>query len=80
LALSLNNERVPSSVGLDDFRRMAERSASDPEQTVGWVTETVERLREAWTGELRNEAEDRFAALAAHYTHRLKTMSICDVA
>ncbi|HET8657851.1 MAG TPA: HipA domain-containing protein [Micromonosporaceae bacterium] len=39
LALSLNNERVPSSISLDSFRRMAERSASDPEQTVRWVTD-----------------------------------------
>jgi serine/threonine-protein kinase HipA len=77
LALSLNGERIPSSISLDDFRRMAERSRADPEQTVGWVTETVERLRESWSQKLRRETEDRFTALAAHYTHRLNTLPIC---
>ncbi|HEX9198950.1 MAG TPA: HipA domain-containing protein [Acidobacteriaceae bacterium] len=77
LALSLNGERVPSSIGLDDFRRMAEGSECDPEQTVGWVTQAIRRLRETWFGELKTETEHRFPALAQHYSHRINSLPIC---
>lgn len=77
LALSLNEERVPSSIDYDDFRRMAAYVGTDPEQTVGWATEAVHRLRAAWTKERRSEAESRFPALAEHFTNRLDQLPIC---
>lgn len=80
LALSLNEETVPSAIGLDHFRRLAERSGADPTKTVGVVAETVERLRAAWTNELQVEATRGFEALATHFSRRLDSLPICTVA
>jgi serine/threonine-protein kinase HipA len=77
LALSLNSERVPARVALDDFRRLAERCGVDPGATVEVVWAVVQRLREAWAGDLLVEAQARFPALAEHYLHRLRTLPIC---
>lgn len=66
IALSLNGQKQSMSVGLDDFRRLAEQAGADPEQTAARCIDAIDRLRDAWTGELRNEAETRFAALAKH--------------
>jgi len=71
LALSLNEERLPTSIDLDDFRRLADHAGADPEQTVEWAVEAVHRLRDSWTETVRSEADKRFAALADHYTDRL---------
>jgi serine/threonine-protein kinase HipA len=80
LALSLNEETVPSAIGLDHFRRLAERSGADPAKTVGVVAETVERLRAAWADELQVEATTGFEALATHFSRRLDSLPICTVA
>jgi hypothetical protein len=37
----------------------------------------VNRLREAWTKDVRLEAEARCEALAEHFTHRLESLPIC---
>jgi serine/threonine-protein kinase HipA len=71
LALSLNGEKGP-----DDLRRMAERCGADPEQTVATGLETIHRLRQAWDGGMRAEAEARFPALAAHFVRRLDTLPV----
>jgi serine/threonine-protein kinase HipA len=77
LALSLDNERVPSAIDFDHFRRLAERAGTDPERTVITAAETVQQLREAWAADVRAEAEQRFSALATHFTHRLNALPIC---
>jgi serine/threonine-protein kinase HipA len=77
LALSLNEEKVANAIGPEDLRRLADRAGADPERTVQWGLETVNRLREAWTKDLRQEAEARFDALAQHFTHRLESLPIC---
>jgi serine/threonine-protein kinase HipA len=77
LALSLSDETVPSAIEHDSFRRMADRCGADPAETIGYVGEAVHRLREAWSGELRQEAKSRFPALAAHFTQRIEALPIC---
>jgi len=77
MALSLNGERMPGHIGLDDLRRLAERCSADPEQTVQAALQTVHRLRTAWSGDLRVEAESRFPALARHFARRLESLPIC---
>lgn len=77
LSLSLSDETVPSAIELDSFRRLADRCGADPAETVGYVAETVHRLREAWSAELRSETESRFSALAAHFTQRIEALPIC---
>ncbi|MFF0317106.1 type II toxin-antitoxin system HipA family toxin [Micromonospora sp. NPDC005252] len=77
LALSLNGETVPSAITGDHFRRLAERAGADPERTFDTVKQTVARLRTTWTTIMVDEARTRFDALAAHYTERLDTLTIC---
>src|SRR5439155_15674320 len=77
LALSLNEERLATSIDHDDLRRLADHAGADPDQTVEWAAEAVHRLRDAWTKALRSEANKRFPALADHYTDRLRTLPIC---
>jgi serine/threonine-protein kinase HipA len=79
LALSLNEQRETTSIGHDDLRRLADHAGADPDRTVVLVAETVSRLRESWTKELRGEAEARFAALARHFSLRLDSLPICRV-
>jgi serine/threonine-protein kinase HipA len=79
LALSLNDERVPGRIYLEDVQRLAEVGGVDAQWTADVVTETVNALRETWQKELRAEAEERFPALAAHYTQRLEALPICSV-
>jgi serine/threonine-protein kinase HipA len=76
MALSLNGERMAGHIGLDDLRRLAERCAVDPEQTVRSAVETVHRLRTAWSAGVRAEAESRFPALARHFARRLEGLPI----
>jgi serine/threonine-protein kinase HipA len=76
LALSLNSQRLPASVEPDDFRHLAEAAGADPAVTVEYVSDTVHRLRDAWTDELRGEAERRFPELAVHYTQRLSQLPL----
>jgi serine/threonine-protein kinase HipA len=77
LALSLNGGKQLTAVGFEDFERLAERVGADPQRTVQRCAAAVERLRQAWSGELRSEAQTRFAALAKHYAHRLGTLKLC---
>ncbi len=76
LALSLNEERVPSRITLDDFRRLADRSGADPDRTASVAVAAAQRLRTAWAGDLLAEAEARFPALAGHYRDRLRTLPV----
>ncbi|WP_431905059.1 type II toxin-antitoxin system HipA family toxin [Micromonospora carbonacea] len=77
LALSLNGEKVPWSIRVDDFRRMADRIGADPARTADLVAETVSRLRDAWRAGMVDEATRRFPPLAEHYSHRLESLPIC---
>lgn len=77
LALSLDNETVPSAITEHHFRRLAERATADPARTVDTVGQTVTRLREAWHGGLASEARRRFGSLADHYSRRLESLPIC---
>jgi serine/threonine-protein kinase HipA len=79
LALSLGGESLSSAVYLDNFRMLAENSGADSVRTVHVVRRTVDRLREAWSGDLRSEAEARFSALAHHFTSRIDSLPICTV-
>ena len=79
LALSLNERREAASISYDDLRRMADRVGVDPDRTAGWAAEAAGRLREAWSKDLRNEAESRFPALAEHFTNRLDQLPIGQV-
>ena len=79
LALSLGGESLSSAVYLDNFRTLAENSGTDSARTVHIVRRTVDRLREAWSGDLQSEAELRFPALARHFTSRLESLPICNV-
>lgn len=76
LALSIAGEKMPPSVQLDHFRRLAEHAGADPEHTVEVVARTVQRLRDAWSGDVRAEAVARFEALAADFERRLATLPI----
>lgn len=76
LALSLAREASAPAIGLAHLRLMAESAGADPDGTVDLVRETVDRLRAAWSGELRQEASTRFDALAEHYTRRLDTLPL----
>jgi serine/threonine-protein kinase HipA len=78
LALSLNGEVMASSIYYDNFRQLAEGNEFDPEKAVQVVRRTVDNMREAWSGDLRAEAESRFPALARHFTNRLRSLPICD--
>ncbi|MFG2036971.1 type II toxin-antitoxin system HipA family toxin [Dactylosporangium sp. NPDC048998] len=77
LALSINSQKSPTGITLDDFRRLAERIGEDPDVTADAVAQTVERMRESWRGELLDEANARFEALARHYGDRLRSLPIC---
>jgi serine/threonine-protein kinase HipA len=79
LALGLGGESLSSAVYLDNFRILAENSGADSAHTVHIVRRTVDRLREAWSGELQSEADVRFPALARHFTFRLDSLPICNV-
>jgi serine/threonine-protein kinase HipA len=76
LSLSINGQKAPGSITVDDFRGMAERIGEDPEATARVVRETVERMRAAWVGELLDEARGRFEPLAGHYAERLRSLPI----
>jgi serine/threonine-protein kinase HipA len=77
LALSLNGQKTPSGITVDDFRQMADRIGQDAEATAGIVAETVERMRSSWAGDLLDEARGRFEPLAGHYGERLRSLPIC---
>jgi serine/threonine-protein kinase HipA len=77
LALALNGERAAGHVGLDDIRRLAERCGADPEASATVAAAAAQRLRAAWSAELREEAESRFPALAQHFGQRLQSLPIC---
>ena len=76
MALSLNGQRLASAVGPDDLRWLADRAGADPDRTVEWAAEALDRLRKAWTEDVRAEAESRYPALAKHYSQRLDTLPI----
>ncbi|MET7399835.1 HipA domain-containing protein [Dactylosporangium sp. NPDC005572] len=76
LSLSINGQKAPNGITLDDFRRMAERIGEDPEATARVVGDTVERMRAAWDDELLDEARGRFEPLARHYAERLRSLPI----
>jgi serine/threonine-protein kinase HipA len=78
LALTLSSESMASAIYPDSFRKLAERSEFDPDLAAHAVLNIVSRLRSAWSGELRTEAEARFPALAKHFASRLQTLPICD--
>jgi serine/threonine-protein kinase HipA len=80
LALSINGERVPSRITIDDLRRLADTVGISAQWTEDVVSEAVHSMRAAWSGELRTEAESRFPALAEHYSRRLDSLPICLVA
>jgi serine/threonine-protein kinase HipA len=77
LALSLDGESLASSIYPDNIRRLAERCECDPERTAEVVRSTVSEMREAWTGELKSEADLRFPALSRHFQRRLESLPIC---
>jgi len=77
LALSLNGQTLATSVGPDDFRRLAERAGADPELTVDCAVEAIHRLRMAWAGGASEESKTRYPDLAEHYRRRLETLPIC---
>lgn len=76
-ALSLDGEVGSSTIYLDSFRRLADAADTDPEATVQLVTNTVDRLRAAWSGDLKAEADKRFPALSQHFSERLANLPIC---
>lgn len=78
LALSLNQEKSDTAITLDDFKRLAERAGADPQRTADHVRATVHRMRSAWAGELRAEADTRFPELAKHYDQRLAGLPITE--
>lgn len=77
LALSFNGEGMATAIDDDCFRMLAEHSGFDAERTLDTVHEAVNRLRSAWSGELRTETEATFPALARHFASRLDTLPIC---
>ncbi len=77
MALGLDGERLTSAVDLDSFRNLSQHCGYDPERTVEIVRHAVDRLRQAWSGDLLSEAESRFPALARHFTIRLASLPIC---
>jgi serine/threonine-protein kinase HipA len=79
LALSLGGESLSSAVDLENFRSLAENSGADSARTVHIVRRTVDRLREAWSGDLQSEAQERFPALASHFAYRLESLPICTI-
>ncbi|MET7426858.1 type II toxin-antitoxin system HipA family toxin [Dactylosporangium sp. NPDC005555] len=76
LSLSINGQKAPNGITLDDFRRLADRIGQDAEATARAVGGTVERMRAAWVGELLDEARGRFEPLAGHYAERLRSLPI----
>jgi serine/threonine-protein kinase HipA len=76
-ALSLDGEVGSSTIYWDSFRKLADAAGADPERTVQVVHNTVERLRAAWSGELKAEADRRFPALSHHFSERLTSLPIC---
>lgn len=78
LALSLSGEVMAPLIYGDTFRQLAERNSFDSDIALDIVRQSVSKLRSAWSGELRAEAEDRFPALARHFTSRLDSLPICD--
>ncbi|HEY1616232.1 MAG TPA: HipA domain-containing protein [Streptosporangiaceae bacterium] len=80
LALSLGAEdpSLPSLVvELDNFRVLAENAGAAADETVRVVQDAAERLRAAWSGELKAEADSRFPALSRHFAERLASLPIC---
>jgi serine/threonine-protein kinase HipA len=78
LALSFAEERMPSLITLDHFRRLAEACGEDTERTAEEVMLAAHRLRVAWQDGLGKEVADRFDALAAHYNRRLTESRLYD--
>ena len=76
LALSLDGEVMAAHVTVDHFRRLADRSGTDPDDTVEVVGAAVQSLREAWRAGIGQEAVGRFPAPAEHYEHRLASMPV----
>src|SRR5262249_30056331 len=79
LALSLGGQVMAPLIYGDNFRQLAERSAFDADMVLDMVRQSISKLRSAWSGELRAEAESRFPALARHFTGRLDSLPISDV-
>ena len=80
LALSLNGEVMNGHLSIDDFRRVAEHSGTDPDATVDTVRSAVHDLRSAWSASVRAESERLFPALAKHYEQRLVSLPIAAAA
>lgn len=77
LALSLGGEVSPGLIELDHFRILAENAGAGAEETARVVRDMAERLRAAWSGELKGEADARFPALSRHFAERLVSLPIC---
>jgi len=77
LAFSLGGESMSASVYMDNFRQLAENVGLDPERTVQIVRNAVARMRDAWSGDVKAEANARYQELAAHFMARLNTLPIC---
>jgi serine/threonine-protein kinase HipA len=76
LALSLAQERVPSRITTDHFRRLADAAGEDSDATVKEVQHTVDILQETWREGISAEAAGRFDALANHYSTRLSNVRL----
>lgn len=63
--------------GSRTFFQRASCVVSDPNAAADLATDTVERLRDAWQREIRDEAANRFPALAEHYEWRISNLPIC---
>jgi serine/threonine-protein kinase HipA len=79
LALSLNREKGPAAIGIDDFRRLGDRAGADPERTAEYALAAVDRLRSSWRQQLASEAAARMPDLARHYSGRLEALAICAI-
>jgi serine/threonine-protein kinase HipA len=77
LALSLNDERTPNQVDVEDIRQLADACGYDAQRAADTVGRTVDALRTAWVRTVRGEAKARFAALADHIDRRLRELPIC---
>jgi hypothetical protein len=76
MALSLAGEQMSGLVERRHLGQLAESCGSSATRAMAVAEEAVGRLREAWAGELVQEAKHRFRALAVHYDRRLASLLI----
>ena len=68
---------MPNRIRPEDLIALAETAGFSAQWTTDVIGSTVTALREAWRGEVRNEAARRSAPLEQHYTSRLGELAIC---